>query len=160
MRWILENFQLAVIIVGAFIYWLKSIAEKRLAAKKMAERREQEEEFPDSDDSRPWEEYGEMPAGMPPIPPRLPGYEEAAAREAAALERHQQKLAGRLRKMQENKAETTGDAAATRARVTAKDVKTAAVAAPARLRSRLRQPAEIRRAIVMREILGPPVGLR
>jgi hypothetical protein len=129
----------------------------------MSERREQEE-IPESDDSRAWEQYGEVPLKMPPLPPpRQPGYEEAVAKEAAAAEKHQQKLAGRLRRMQETKADTTGGAAATRARVTAKDARTsgvAVVAAPTRLRSRLRHPAEIRRAVVMREILGPPVGLR
>jgi hypothetical protein len=162
MRWILENFQLVVIIVGAFIFWLKSLIERKLAEKKVSERREQEEEIPDSDASRPWEEYDVAPTGMPPPlpPPRQHGYEEAVAREAAAAEAHRQKLAGRLRRIQETKADTTGDAAATRAKVSAKDVKTAAAAAPTRLRGRLRHPAEVRRAIVMREILGPPVGLR
>lgn len=155
MKWILEHFQIVVIIVGAFIYWLKNLAEK-----KIAERRKREE-IPDSAEDEGYAEYEVPPAEMPLIPPpRQPGYEEAVAREAAVAEKHKHKLASHLRRIRETKATTTGGAAATRARVKAKDVKTAEVAAPTRLRSRLRQPAEIRRAVIMREILGPPVGLR
>jgi hypothetical protein len=152
MKWILEHFQIVVIIVVAFVYWLKERLEAKMAERQMRE------ELPDIDEPG---EFHEPAVDMPsPSPPRPSGYERAVANEAAAAEKHRQKLAGHLRRIRETKANTTGDAAATRARVTAKDVKTATVAAPTRLRSRLRHPAEIRRAVVMREILDPPVGLR
>ena len=84
---------------------------------------------------------------------------EAASETARAL-KHQQDLAERLRQIRETKATTTGGAAATRARVAAKGVAKSSVQVPSSVRARLRNPAEVRRAFVMREILDPPVGLR
>jgi hypothetical protein len=83
-----------------------------------------------------------------------------AASEAAKALKHQQDLAERLRQIRETKATTTGGAAATRARVAAKGVAKSAAQVPASIRARLRDPVEVRRAFVMREILDTPVGLR
>ena len=57
-----------------------------------------------------------------------------------------------------NKATTTGGAAATQGRVS-KTGKSAATAMPG-LRGRLRNRDEIRKAIILREILDRPLGLR
>ena len=83
-----------------------------------------------------------------------------AASEAAKALKHQQDLAERLRQIRETKATTTGGAAATRARLASKGVAKPATQFPASIRARLRDPAEVRRAFVMREILDAPVGLR
>jgi hypothetical protein len=160
MKWISENFQLVVLVVGGILYWLKELIETRIA-----ERRAQEA-FPDAGDDGDAGEYMEIeepaaPYLPPPLPPlREAGYEQAAAREAATADRHRQKLSAHLRRLRETKATTTGGAAATRARVSAKSVIPAATPAPSSLHRRLRDPAEIRRAVVMREILDPPVALR
>ena len=90
--------------------------------------------------------------------------------DTAAQLRRQQDLQERLRQIRASKtpatggatkATTTGGAAATRSRVSAAQhhVSTAQhtkTSLPGSLRNR----KEIRHAILMREILGPPVGLR
>jgi hypothetical protein len=90
--------------------------------------------------------------------------------DTAAQLRRQQDLQERLRQIRASKtpatgsatkATTTGGAAATRSRVSATQrhvnpVPHAKSGLPGSLRSR----KEIRHAILMREILGPPVGLR
>ena len=58
-------------------------------------------------------------------------------------------------------ATTSGNAAETRARIAAAGKKSSPLAVgTTSLRSSLRDPKQTRRAIVLREILGPPVGLR
>ena len=96
---------------------------------------------------------------MPDVP-HLAGYDVERANEAAKALKHQQELAARLRQIRENKATTTGGALATRARVAGKGVAKPFLEAPRSMRKRLRDPAEVRRAFVMSEILAPPVGLR
>jgi hypothetical protein len=66
----------------------------------------------------------------------------------------------RLPMVHDTKVATTGDAAATRARVAAQKQKKPPSQGPVTLRHRLRDRGEVRRAIIMREILDPPVGLR
>jgi len=83
-----------------------------------------------------------------------------AAKEAAKILKHQQDLAERLRQIRETKATTTGDAAATRTRLAAKTAKSPLLETAPNFRRRLLNRGEIRRAVVMREILDPPVSLR
>ncbi len=166
MKWISENFQLVVLVVGGILYWLKELIETRIAEKRAREAFPDAGREGDAADAGEAGEYfeAEEPAAPylpPPLPPlREAGYEQAAAREAATADRHRQKLSAHLRRLRETKATTTGGAAATRARVSAKSVLPSAAAAPASLHRRLRDPAEVRRAVVMREILDPPVALR
>ena len=66
----------------------------------------------------------------------------------------------RLPMVHDTKVATTGDAATTRARVAAQNQKNPPSQGPVTLRHRLRDRGEVRRAIIMREILDAPVGLR
>ena len=68
----------------------------------------------------------------------------------------------RMRQIKETKAATTGNAAATRTRIAAASKPAPKPFQPGKtgLRRALRSRKEIRRAIVMKEILGPPLGLR
>jgi hypothetical protein len=162
MDWISDNFQIVLLVLLALGSWLKS----RFDAKN-AEREEsrQETETGDPEDYE-WEQQPE-PATPPPLirpamPPALPMAAFESAREAAATLKHQQDLAERLRQIRETKATTSGGASATRARVAASKstAKAAVITAPVSLRARLRNNGELRRALVMREILDPPVSQR
>jgi|GEM_PF-861233 len=179
MEWISEHFQLVVLVLGAFAYWLKAFIEQRVAEKQARAAPQQPQEPEAEDDFKPEGpmKYGEMPPSLP-VPPvllvppafpseRLPGYEEVAAREAATAARHREKLSAHLQRLRDTKATTTGGAAATRSRISAarnaltgEGAKVSDVTVTATLRSRLRDPAEIRRAMVLKEILGQPVSLR
>lgn len=164
MDWIFDNFQIVFLVLIAFASWIKS----RVDAKN-AEREEGQEEMepyepyePEEDLERQSQEAFEPPPlARPPTPPPLPTAAFEAARETAATLKHQQDLAERLRQIRDTKATTTGGAAATRARVAAsKKPAKAFVAVPVSLRAQLKSRKELKRAIVMREILDPPVGLR
>lgn len=164
MNWIFDNFQIVVLVLLGVGSLVKTMLES-----KANQKREQEEEYDPGDVFAPDEDYREpaMPSVPPPLTRRVvphsqreSGYDEAFAIETAKALKHQQDLAERLRQIRETKATTTGGAAATRARVANKDVARSAVQVPAGIRARLRDPLEVRRAFVMREILDPPVGLR
>ncbi len=183
MDWIFDHPQIILLIILGVGSMLKSAVEAR--AEKAAERdftEERENRVPIDQDTS----YRKvMPSVPPPIqradrPPPLPAGRTpspkkrrkvkpastappsfSAAEEAAGILKHQRDLAERLRQIRETKATTTGGAAATRARVAAKDTKQPTQSlGPISLRKRLTNPAEVRRAFVMREILDRPVGLR
>lgn len=164
MNWIFDNFQIVILIALGLGSVVKSLLES-----KAKQKREQGEEYDPGDVFAPDEDYREpaMPSVPPPltrqvVPPPLreSGYDEAVAIETAKALKHQRDLAEHLRQIRETKATTTGGAAATRARVSAKGSKKPVHKAPLSIRGRLRDPLEVRRAFVMREILDPPVGLR
>ncbi len=158
MDWIFDHFKIVVIILIA----IGSVVKSQLEAK--AKRGQQDEtsaELPD----RPVPRRRSMPSVPPPLaystPPALSSMASVeAANEAAKILKHQQDLAERLRQIRETKATTTGDAAATRTRIAAKNAKGPLPQASPTFRRRLRDRGEIRRAMVMREILDPPVSLR
>lgn len=178
MDWILDH--LKFVIIAAFI--IGSLVKSRLEGKAQGS-----DGLPDLGKGKPPDKsYRKMPPRMPLVPPPLtrasdpvpapnvpsappataynytiPGAAVAAQDELARMLKHQQDLAEHLRQINANKATTTGGAAATRARVAA--IKTKAkpfASAPLSIRARLQNPAEVRRAFVMREILDKPVGLR
>jgi hypothetical protein len=159
MDWIIDNIQIVVLILLGIGSWIKARMDAKSA--------ESEETTIDSEPVPPFvPERKSAPSVPPPLeraarPPILPSVaaEEAAREEAVAL-KHQQELEARLRQIRETKATTSGGAAATRARIAAKKSATSTKLISPTLRSRLRDPKEMRRAIVMREILDPPVGLR
>ncbi len=101
-----------------------------------------------------------FPSQLNAPPKREAGYEAAAAIEAAQALKHQQELAERLRQIRETKATTSGGASATRARIAAQKSQKPIAPVAATIQSRLRNPSELRRAYIMREILDPPVALR
>lgn len=167
MKWIFDNPQVLLIAVFVIGSLLKNVLEAR-------GRKNAEYGVPEQEDDRPQVPIDQdksyrkvLPGGTPPplarygSPPPLPSpADEARAGEAAAALKHQRDLAERLRQIRETKATTTGGAAATRARVAAKGTAKAFQQGSLSIRQRLRDPAEMRRAFVMREILDPPVGLR
>ncbi|GAA5130294.1 hypothetical protein JIN84_04505 [Luteolibacter yonseiensis] len=167
MDWIFDHFQLVVVAVFVIGSLVKSVIEGKLKRGDDQAGPWPEAEVPLDEDksyrkpvadtARP----SKRAANPPPLPE--PGYETAVADERARALKHQRDLAERLRQIRETKATTTGGAAATRARVEAKSAKKSAKNQPMRplsVRDRLRDPAELRRAFVMREILDPPVSLR
>lgn len=97
-------------------------------------------------------EYREMPA---PVANR-----DAELRNAEMA--RQEVLAEELRRLNENREQSRRRAAsaAQQAVVTLKSETGRRVAARTHLLSDLRRPEELRRTILLREVLGPPVGLR
>ncbi len=164
MDWIFDNFQIAVLILLAIGSALKSLLGRN--AEEPGEIYEPEEI------SGPDESYRKSgPPALPSdrarrtravVPPsmQMAGYDAEVANETAKALKHQQNLEARLRQIRENKATTSGGASATRARVAAKGTAEPTRQVPFGLRQRLRDPAEIRRAFVLKEILDTPVGLR
>jgi hypothetical protein len=162
MDWIFDNFQIVFLVLLALASWLKSRNDAKNAER---EETQQETETFDRGDYD-WEQEPE-PATPPPlvrtsVPPAMPMAAFEASQEAAAALKHQQDLAERLRQIRETKATTTGGASATRVRVAASksNAKVAVSSAPISLRARLRDKSELRRALVMREILDAPVSQR
>ncbi len=167
MDWIFDNFQIVALVGIALASWIKSRMDAKAAER---EERQAREEMGEGEEIFGPDEAWEEPPPRQPVPPPLhragPPPVPTAAQyeaelEAAALLKHQMDLQERLRQIRETKASTSGGAAVTRARVAASQSH-AAAAAPVKsgLRSALRNRSEIRRAFVLREILGPPLGLR
>lgn len=158
MDWIFDNFQILAIVGLAMASWLKSRSDAKAAEREEQEaRRELEEQEDVFGPDEEWRRSYQEPASPPPvraIPPPLP------AMEVEAELKRQIEMQERLRQLRETKAVTSGGAAMTRART--KEVKSARTPSvpPAGLRGALRNHGQVRRAIVMREILGPPLGLR
>lgn len=158
MDWIFDHLQIVVILLLA----VGSLVKTQLEVKsKRAQQDEKAAELP----NRPAPHRRSMPSVPPPLSrantPVLSSMAAVeAANEAAKILKHQQDLAERLRLIRETKATTTGDAAATRSRIAAKNAKNPLPEALPTFRRRLKDRGEIRRAMVMREILDPPVSLR
>jgi hypothetical protein len=173
MDWIFDNFQIVALVGLALASWLKSRMDAKAAEQEERRAREEMEEGgeifgpPES-----WEEEDRGSFPVPPIPvfpPPLPHLEppvlpatgrsaEAAQREQTALQ-HQLDLQERFRQLREAKAVTTGGAAVTRARSDARRNPQAATQ-PASFKKLLKDRSSIRRAVVLREILGPPISMR
>jgi len=165
MDWLYENFQIIALVLIGFAGWIKSRMES-----KNGEQEPPEESYDEGEVFIPEEEWQQVPSD-PSVPPPLvwtqpppiltAAADFEAAREADAALKHQQDLAERLRQIRENKATTTGGAAATRARLAAEKAPPKAVAAVSMgLRSRLHDKGELRRAFVLKEILAPPLSQR
>ena len=157
MSWILDNIQIVIILALALAGWLKSRMEAKAA--ELQERVEDEIE-------EVREMYGEAAKSGPPplvraVPPPLPelGKQIVKAKEAAQVLQHQNALAERLREIRKAKAAAPAKLAPLHVVKSSTAVPFVAVP-PSSIRHRLRRPAEVRRAIVMAEILAPPVGLR
>lgn len=166
MDWIFDNFQILAIVGLALASWLKSRADAKAAEREEQEARrelENPEEFFGPDEAWGAPHQPSVPPPLvrtvpPPLvrssPPPIPVVDVDGE-----LKR-QMDMQERLRQIRETKAVTSGGAAVTRART--KDAKhpKAAPAVPAGLRGALRDHGQVRRAVIMREILGPPLGLR
>lgn len=171
MDWILDNLQIVGALVVAAAYWLNQAREAKAAEKER--QRRAAEGLPDEDDAEFFEEPEEIDPELreerprrqapPPLvrvePPPLPGPRAMPTGLAGELQR-QEDLVDRLRQVRKERNQSPASgAAATQKRVAAKR-KPAADAVPVDLRTRLRNRQEVRRAVVMREILGPPLGLK
>lgn len=172
MTWLLDHLQVAVLVLLGVGSLFKTVMESAAKA-----RRETSAPPPARGFSQDKSYRKRAPSVPPPLarsavpPPALPrdnvapadrlaGYEMEAANEQAKVLKHQADLADRLNLIRENRAQLTGGAAVTRSAVATQRAAKPFLATTYSLRSRLRDPAEIRRAFVMREILDPPVGLR
>lgn len=172
MDWIFDHIQLVVLALLGIGSLFKSVLEAR--AKQRSEYGGPADEEGGVSGETTMDEDKSYRKPMAYTPPPLPresvpsarreaGYDAAVANETAKALKHQEDLAERLRIIRETKATTSGGAAATRARVASKSPKKDGrkqILQSASVRERLRDPAEIRRAFVMREIIDPPVGLR
>ncbi len=169
MNWIFDHFQIAVLVLLGIGSFVKSIFDAR--AIQAAEREADWHPTPEVplDDDNSYRKV--LPKAKPTVPPpltrsvtppsmRMAGYDAEVANETAKALKHQQDLAARLRQIRQTKATTTGGASATRARIAGKGTAMPLKQTPLTPRRRLRDPAEVRQAIVMREILDPPLGLR
>ena len=165
MDWIFDHLQIVVLVLLGIGSMVKSLFDSK--AKQAAEREAEwdpDSEVPLDDDTsyRKAQPTVPPPLARPATPPplRMAGYDVEVANETAKALKHQQDLAERLRQIRANKATTTGGALATRVRIASKGTAMPLKQTPLTLRRRLRDPAEVRQAFVMREILDPPVGLR
>jgi hypothetical protein len=164
MDWIFENFQIFILIALGVGSVIKSLLESKAKQKKEAE-----EEYDPGEVFAPDEDYREpkLPSVPPPlsrtiVPPPVPesGYYQELAEETAKVLKHQQDLAEHLRHLRETKANTTGGAQAVQARMSAKKSSAAVAGTSLSIRARLLSQAEVRSAVVLREILDPPLSLR
>ncbi|RYD38111.1 MAG: hypothetical protein EOP87_02210 [Verrucomicrobiaceae bacterium] len=147
-----------LIFVGAAVLWvIGKISEAR--KNKEAQHEQQETWSPEDDDGYDHEEQRQEPVPppyRPLVPPPLP-------RAMAQPDRpSEDRELARQRAMQERlsalKKERTAVSKA--ARKSAKAMPQQPLVSPSSLKARLRDRRELRRAIVMREILDPPVSLR
>jgi hypothetical protein len=167
MDWIFDNFQILALVGIAFASWLKHRFDT-----KMAEREEQrtldDEDYDPADD---WETRQNPPAPSvppplvwptpPPLTREVPAQPYSRESEADLILKRQHDMQERIRQIKESKANISGGAAATKAQVAAARGKTQPPqTAKSGLRQSIRNPREIRKAVIMREILGPPLGLR
>lgn len=162
MDWIFDHFQILALVGLALASWLKSRADAKAAEREEREARRELEEpdgyfGPDETSSMP--QLPEPVSSLPPplvrrAPPPVPAVEMEGE-----LKRQMQ-FQERLREIRETKAVTTGGAAATRARTNVSTTAKTATPVQANLRAALRNHGQVRRAVVLREILGPPLGLR
>jgi type IV secretory pathway VirB10-like protein len=182
--WIFDNFQILAIVGLAFASWLKHRSDAKAAEREEKQAREETGELPDwFENEEEWKspQQPEPPplpppllrraesAGAPPLvskaPPPLPGMAEAANVELQRQEQIQQRLR-ELRESREASARQAKQAKDARQARQAKQARAArmpgeSVPSPSgRLRALLHDRSQTRQAILMREILGPPVGLR
>lgn len=175
MQWIFENFQVVAVvflIVGSLVKrFLEAKAEERQARERMDEEREEDVFGPD-------EEWRTPADPAPSVPPPLgrqsppPLFRQAPSPPALPVEdsdidlilQRQREMEERLRqhkaaKSGSSRATTTGGAAATQDRMNPRRPGSPAERAGS-LRAALKNREETRRAVVLREVLGPPLGLR
>lgn len=167
MDWIFDNFQILAIVGLALASWLKSRADAKAAEREERRAREEMaeslgEEFPVP--PQPSRESQQVPRSFGPPPlvvkQRTPPPISSAALEVEAELKRQMQIQDRLRELRESKAVTTGGAGATRTRTATQQTGYTASAVTIGLSGVLRKRSEIRRAVILREIIGPPLGLR
>ncbi len=165
MDFIFDNFQIVILVAGAIAYFVNNLRQAKEAERQARDEPpvEYEDVFgPDFDFGDSQRERGEpVPPPLVPVakPPPLPAPHVPVSANERELHRQQQ-LQDRLAEFRRSKAQGREGAKATRTRVAAGKPGAAVVPVPTSLHSRLRNKGEVRRAIVMREILGPPVAFK
>lgn len=175
MQWIFDNFQVVAVvflIVGSLVKrFLEAKAEERQARERMDEEREEDVFGPDEEWRMPVDPAPSVPPPLgrqtpPPLfrqattPPALPVEDS----DIDLILQRQREMEERLRQHKASKTGTsraniTGGAAATQDRMNPR--RHANPSEPTgNLRSALKNRGEARRAMVLREILGTPLGLR
>jgi type IV secretory pathway VirB10-like protein len=158
MDWVFEHFQIVALVALAFASWLKSRMDAKMA--EQAERKPREETGQE-DVFGPDEAWrGILEKLAPPAPPPVPGAQYEPGQEDQAVLKRQMEMQERLRQAREARSVTTGGAAATRSRVAERKTSKAGPPVTSSLHEALRDRRQVRRAVVLREILGPPLGLR
>ncbi len=182
MDWFFDNFQILALVALAFASWLKHRSDAKAAEREQKEPRQEMDELPDwFEDEETWQVP--RPQEPPPLvrrveamqPPPLyrqapPPVPEMAGN--AELQR-QEELHERLREMREKRESSARQAKQAKEARQAREARQPKLAREARLpgekpvfafKSRLRaslhQRSQIRQAVLLREILGPPVALR
>lgn len=171
MDWIFENLQVLLFIIVVVV----SFAKRYLDSKREAS--EEQMETPDEDWTPlppPRRQSGPPPLGRTggsppmagPVPPlrnaqrpAAPPPLSASMTEAASALQRQQEMMDRLQSAKEAKAQRA-KAAGTSHRSPVKASKTVQTPTAGGLTGILRNRNEIRRAVILREVLGPPLGMR
>jgi len=152
LEWIFEHPQIVLFVGAAVFFWIK---ERIFGAKKVKDT--DGEQWPgDAGEVVDWGEPSRPSRRPPTLPPPLTRVvvQEVREDQAAQVLKHQMELQQRLAKIRASQQQQAAKPAAA-------PKKPAAVAARAdSYRARLRNPAELRRTLVMKEILDPPVSLR
>jgi type IV secretory pathway VirB10-like protein len=168
MDWIFDNFQIVVLIALAVGSVVKQMAD---AAKARKEQREQQPETEWQETETTWTsvpippEYQPPPLPPPParhfgtyLPPPPPPPPVAVVQDSGDFLRKQMEMQEKARAIRENKATEKTRMLELRAR-SATRAKTE-YSAEITIRNLLANPASARKAIVLREILDKPLGLR
>lgn len=161
MDWIFNNFEIVALVVLAIGSAVKQLVESTKAKREAPPRREVEE---DEEDwfpiPIPPEYLPKAPPPLPSVPPPPPLLHKAVPPpvpgDTDEVLRRQLEMQEKLRQLRENKANKAKEPML-RAGQAKQPVRTPATAG---VRSLLRHPSSARQAIVLREILGPPVGMR
>lgn len=161
MDWILDHFQIVALVALAIGSWVKRSMDQKRAGED--ERTGRGEMAGDEDVFGPGQDWQPpLPTEPPPLvrkhPPPLVHQATVSIPPLPSADRSVMTVPQHVRA---TKAAITGGAAMTRTRVSAAQTHAKAVQpVKSGLRDSLKKRKEIRRAIIMREILGPPVGLR
>jgi hypothetical protein len=185
MDWALEHLRLIILIGGAIAYWMnqrRKAKEEAELAKSLPTPQSQPKAQMNDDTERTRRIQEEIRKKIleraggsvksAPTPPAMPSpalparetYKEPSREESevvadmAMLERQQQ-LAAKLRELQAQQREHDRPAEVF-AEKTALAMAASGTAVRGSILADLRNPASIRRAIVLREVLGTPVGMR
>ena len=190
MEWAFDHLRLIVIVGGAIAYWLnqRRKAKEEQVLREMTQVRPQTtQQSDDAERTRRIQEeirrkilertgggpkqqtppvkveIAEAPPLVPSAQPVMDSYsqpteEQSAAADQAVLE-GQQRLAAKLVELETTRRENLGKAEAF-AEKTAVAMAASNTAQRGSLLADLRNPTSVRRAVIMREVLGPPVGLR
>ena len=183
MDWFFDNFQILALVALAFASWLKHRSDAKAAEREEEEARKEMSELPDwFEDEETWQ--APRPEETPPPlvrrveavqPPPLYRHAPPTAPEMAggAELQRQEELHERLREMREKRESSARQAKQAKEARQAREARQPKLARAARLagdkpsyafKSRLRASlhdrSQIRQAILLREILGPPVALR